>query len=251
MPLGSLIKRFAWLAAMVLLLQGKMAAQNEEKIISGVFYPIFHGGVSMPAGDLAKRFGVNGFAGTGVWYQFDNGWLTGFDFDFLFGESVREDSLLANLLTANGFLIGTDGLLYEPLFMERGFILKAGAGRLIPLKGQNERSGLLLTLQAGILQHKIRFQFQEPAKIPQLSKDLAKGYDRLTNGFMINEFIGYQYMASNHLVNFRAGIDMSQGFTRSRRTVNYDTGVADTQARLDLLFGIRVAWMLPFYPKNH
>jgi hypothetical protein len=38
-----------------------------------------------------------------------------------------------------------------------------------------------------------------------------------------------------------------QGFTKSSRGFNYDTGLKDNARRLDLINGIQVSWVLPFY----
>jgi hypothetical protein len=83
--------------------------------------------------------------------------------------------------------------------------------------------------------------------VPQLTGNYKKGYDRLTNGLAINEFIGYQMLSTNKRVNFYFGFEFTQGFTQSRRDFDFDTRSADTQKRFDSLMGIRAGWILPFY----
>ncbi|MEO1715307.1 MAG: hypothetical protein AAFU60_18420, partial [Bacteroidota bacterium] len=48
-------------------------------------------------------------------------------------------------------------------------------------------------------------------------------------------------------VNFYAGFEIMEGFTVNRRSFNFDTQMADTTPRLDILYGFRLGWTLPFY----
>jgi len=49
------------------------------------------------------------------------------------------------------------------------------------------------------------------------------------------------------LVNFYVGFEFNQAFTQSRRSFDYDRMAVDTLKRVDLLSGVRVGWILPFY----
>jgi hypothetical protein len=40
-----------------------------------------------------------------------------------------------------------------------------------------------------------------------------------------------------------------EGFTQSRRSYDYDLMKQDTKKRLDILYGGKVAWILPLYKK--
>jgi hypothetical protein len=48
-------------------------------------------------------------------------------------------------------------------------------------------------------------------------------------------------------LNFLAGFEFYQGFTQGRRSFNFDTRSRESEKRLDLLFGVRLGWTLPFY----
>ena len=41
-----------------------------------------------------------------------------------------------------------------------------------------------------------------------------------------------------------------EGFTQNRRDWNYTEMMKDDKQRLDLLFGLKVGWMLPLYGKH-
>jgi hypothetical protein len=104
-----------------------------------------------------------------------------------------------------------------------------------------------VTLGAGFLQHKVRIQDDPTRNVPQLSKEYKKGYDRLTNGWALTQFIGYQKLANDRRLNFFFGIESMQAFTAGRRSFNFDTQSTDNDNRIDLSFGFRAGWILPFY----
>jgi hypothetical protein len=104
----------------------------------------------------------------------------------------------------------------------------------------------MLNIGGGMLQHKILID-NEDRNVPSISGDYKKGYDRLSNGFALREFIGYQFLSNYRLINFYAGVEFIQAWTKCRRIVNFDTMQRDLTKRHDLLIGIRVGWLLPIY----
>ena len=98
------------------------------------------------------------------------------------------------------------------------------------------------------LQHKIKYYWTEDG-LPQLDGDYIKGYDRLTNGMMLSQCIGYEYHSSNNLVNFSIESEFTEGFTKSRRSWDYDLMAQDQSNRKDYLIGIKAVWYLPIYHK--
>jgi len=120
-------------------------------------------------------------------------------------------------------------------------------GKLFNTHPVNKKEGIRATISFGYLWHKIRLQ-DDYQSASQLSGDYKKGYDRLTGGFSIQQFIGYQKLDRARRANFTAGLEFTQGFTKSIRTWNFDQMAAPSgKTRLDLIFGIRLAWTLPFY----
>jgi len=53
--------------------------------------------------------------------------------------------------------------------------------------------------------------------------------------------------SGKYFVNFRAGIEIEEGFTQNRRTINYDTKLPDTEMRLDMLISFKLSWNLPIF----
>ncbi len=232
---------------------GQINAQEQEEaekpkfqndILIGFTY-----GYQLPGADLADRFGSNFYLGGNFNYVTKQHWLIGANVNYLFGNRPKED-VLRNIKTENGDILGDNGTLLFITQSERGYQIGLKAGRMIPLHNNGTRSGLRLELGVGFLQHKMRISAAEGA-IPALSGDYIKGYDRLTNGLNISQFVGYQFFSTKSLVSFYAGFEFFQGFTKNRRTLNYDTGEADNDARVDLLNGFKVGWVLPIFRKTN
>lgn len=202
-----------------------------------------------PGGDMADRFGANGNIGFHFYQKEESNFIWGGGIEFLFGENVKEDTILNIISTSTGQVIDGFGQFAAISFFERGFKVSAYGGKIIPIFSYNQNSGLMLTLGAGFLQHKIEIQNPEQ-RAPQLSKEYEKGYDRMSNGFSVTEFIGYMHLDNKRRVNIYGGFEFTQAFTQNRRSWNFDSRSADTAARVDLLNGFRLGVIIPMYPKR-
>lgn len=203
----------------------------------------------IPAGDLAHRFGDNHNIGFGFHIKSKTNWYYGVQGTYLTGNRVfQEKNFLSNLLVEGGYILDKQGQLAKISLQERGFTATLDGGYLFPVLGPNKNSGILAFGGIGILQHKIRIEHQEH-EIPQLEGNYLKGYDRLTNGVVFHQFIGYYFMSSYKLINFYIGFEAWQGQTQSRRDFNLDTQIRDDTKRLDMLTGIRAGWTLHLYKR--
>ncbi len=222
-------------------------SQDERKNIGNLIALNFQFGAGIPGGDLADRFGTTLSVGTGMDFITEKkNFIFGWKGDFHFGNEVKENILGG--LAPEGFIFGNSfSSANELRRAQRGFYIGAHVGKIFPLSSENNRSGLRVTLGAGLLQHKIRLQ-QDPSNfVNQIGGDYAKGYDRLSNGLALRQFVGYQLLGKDKLVNFTFGLEFIQGFTQNRRSYNFDEMRADTEKRVDLLIGLKVGWTLPFY----
>jgi hypothetical protein len=215
------------------------AAQNKGTAI------LLHlgAGAQLPGGDLADRFGFNGAIGPGVEIITASNYLVGLEGQYLFGQKVHEDPLTP-LRTPEGDIIGNDQQLAQVALRERGWYAGAHVGRLFTFGAA--RSGLRITLGGGWFQHKIRVQ-DDAGVVPGLAGDYIKGYDRLTGGPALNEFIGWQHLAANRRSNWMIGLELGQAFTNTRRDWDFAERRKLDGKRLDLRFGIKAMWTLPFY----
>lgn len=206
-----------------------------------------HFGALDPAGDLNARFGPALEAGGTFSYKTYRNWMIGLDASYIFGKQVKE-KVLSQLINSDGFVTDNEGYPADIRLTERGISLQATIGKLIPVKKNNPNSGLQLRLGMGYLWHKVHI-YDAQKKVAAVSGDLIKGYDRLTGGFSLQQFIGYMHLSRNRLNNFYGGLEFTEAFTSSLRKLNYSDGMPDTARRFDVLFGFRLGWILPLYKK--
>lgn len=168
----------------------------------------------------------------------------------MFGDNIKiADDLVAGLITDQGQIINLNGNYGDYKFFQRGWSLQGEVGRIFTSLGHNANSGLVVMLGGGYIEHKIRIE-NAGQDIPQLLNDYQKGYDRLSGGLMLRQFIGYMHAGSKRRINFLIGLDLVQGFTENYRGFQYDTGLSNNQTQTDLLYGVRFIWFLPIYSES-
>ena len=201
-------------------------------------------GANLPAAGLKKRYGSNLNLSVQAEYITTSNFIFGPKMLFFFGDNVKED-VLAPFRTPTGVVLGDDNQIADVFLRQRGLFLGAGIGRLFSVN-KTSKSGIKGMLHAGILQHNIRFT-DERNSVAQIRAGRNKGYDRLTRGFALMESIGYKHLSNDRRLNFELMFDFIQGFTSEVRAYNFDTGLPTILSRLDLMFGFRAVWNLPFY----
>ena len=171
-------------------------------------------------------------------------WIYGFKGNFLWGAKVTDNSVLSNMTTSDGLLtvIDNEGRLTDIHLGQRGSSSFLLGGRMINKLAPNKNSGIIVYGGFGMLQHKISIKFKDD--IASLTDEYKKGYDRFSMGYALNGFVGYLFMSKNRLVNFFGGFDYTHGWTKSLRKYNYDTQENDTKTNTNILYGIRLGWIL-------
>jgi len=208
----------------------------------------FHLSGHVPGGDMGKRYGTSLGVGGSYMYKTEKQWILMADLTFITGNTYKADSIFDNLKDEYGDFISIYGEISEHKYYERGFYAAGGVGRLFPVFGPNPNSGLMCMLSAGILQHKTLIH-QDGADIPGINGDYAKGYDRLTNGFAISEFIGYMHLDNSDPVNFYVGLEFTQGWTKNRRDWDFYLNGPELGLKHDYMFGLRFGWIFPINKK--
>lgn len=241
------MKRALFVIFLLYLINVNVTAQISVKDSSVTVPMVVVGyGYHFPAGDMQKRFGSNSALFFNVDFKRKNYWTFGIGGDFLFGKRIKE-SLFDSIAKENVF-INTEGDFGDVRLYERGFAISAKAGRMFALNSTRPNCGIVLNAGVGFMQHKIRIEVIGN-NVPQLSKTYKKGYDRLSNGILLIQQLGYVYLSNNRLINFYFGLECMQGFTQSRRSFDYDRMQQDTKKRMDILYGAKVAWILPLYKR--
>lgn len=223
--------------------QGLAGAKNLDPgvLISLGYGPFF------TAGDLADRFGGGWSVDGGVSFLPKNSNLEiGVRAQFGFGDRVRED-VLAGLRTSDGLLIGNQRAPANIALRHRQFFIGPSFGYTLKI-GKNKRAGLHLRTSPGYFFHKIRFQDDVVQSVPQLLPEYRPGYDRLTGGFALHQFVGYQQLALDRRVNFYLGAEATVGFTKALRNFDFAAGTpSPADGRTDILLGLKAGFILPLY----
>ncbi|MBS1764730.1 MAG: hypothetical protein JSS90_07185 [Bacteroidetes bacterium] len=233
-----------------ILLQSIATVTHGQALVrdSAIVVPFFGLGAEghIPGGDMKKRFGNDYGLQAVVGVKTARNWTYSLQGGFISGNTLKEQGLLAGISTSTGTIIGQDGRTADVRLFERGYHISVSFGKVISFKKPNPNSGIWINGGIGFLQHKIRIE-TIGNNVEELKKPYRKGYDRLTNGVIADEFIGYIFYGNRKLVNFYAGFNFIQGFTAGRRDYQYDTMQPYKEKRLDLLYGLKVGWILPFY----
>lgn len=223
---------------------GATQAPSRKGFILGV-----NGTFDIPGADMATRFGLSYRLGPSVLYKTTDNWMFGAKGDFIFGNKIKEPGLMSNIVDTEGFFITNQGSRQSVEVLERGWCVGVMAGKIFPLSKYNINSGFLVLTGVGFLQHKINI-YDADKIVTQLGGDYRKGYDRLANGMYVEQFAGYNHFDRKGYFNFHIGFNLMAGFTKGRRDYLYDVRKPGTDARLDLLFGIRGGWYIPLFHKK-
>ena len=244
------MKKLIFIVLFYTLINPNLSAQVNVRD-SSIRYSAFFisGALQFPGGDLADRFGVNSSIGLGFSHKTANQWIVEGHGNFMFGNKIEEKNILAAISTSTGAIIAADGRFADVRLFERGYQLAVTGGRLFPFKKPNPNSGFVIKIGPAFMQHKIKI---DPIgnNVPQLSAEYRKGYDRLSYGFGLYEFFGYQYMGNKRRINFIMGIELLQVSTKNQRSFNFDQMKADTESKNDLIFGLKFSWIVPLYKQS-
>ncbi len=229
-----------------LALRAQKEPQPEGKLPGVILIDLAYA-FQLPEGNLKQDFSHHFNLGARLGYLLPNNWLFSINGETFFSDKVKTD-VLAPLRIENGQLIDINGDMAYTQLGQRGFAVTAHVGRLFSLTKKPRRHSLEVRIGGGYLQHWFRIRLLgSPEDLPQLFGPYKKGYDRLTSGFAMHQYIGYRFMGRRKFFNAFIGLDFTQGFTQNRRFWNFDTRVAPNQPRLDLLLGLRAGFTVPFY----
>jgi hypothetical protein len=222
----------------------------KDDIISTPLVGVHYGG-NNTSGDLADRYGFLNHIGIMAGNKSNKNWFVGMDANFMFGNKIRETGLFDHLVDSYGNITDINGDIGQVYVYARGVNVNFTVGKIIPVFSPNKNSGLLLQTGVGYLLHRTRIETQEQV-IPQIELDYKKGYDRLTIGPNVHQFIGYSFMANGGYYNFYAGFYAQQGFTKNQRTIFFDQPdiPVSKDVRLDVQYGFRLGWYIPFYKRK-
>jgi len=226
-----------------------MGQVNASDSAVAAFIPNFAYSYQFVGGNIAETFGDNSTIGGGFFVKTKKNLLLSADVNYLFGSNVKDEAqILDMVLNSQGYIIDGNGTYALYTLYERGYTINFRIGKIFDVISPNPNSGLMIMGGVGYLTHRLIIDNQHRTA-PQISGDYAKGYDRLTSGINITEFIGYFFMGNDKLLNFYGGFEFMQGFTKSRRDYIFDLQKKDSESKIDLFYGIRIGWMIPAYKR--
>jgi hypothetical protein len=197
-----------------------------------------------PFEDLKKRFGFNSNVGMLIGLRTTYNFFIGVEGNYLFGNQVKENSILKDIITEDFQVITIEGKLITPRIRQEGFSVKAVGEKVFRIFPKLKGSGLYLQAGVGFIQHKILIQ--APTRlVPQLDKTYRKGYDRMSNGALLSIGSGFKFLERKKLLRFNVGCHADFGFTPNRRAWNFDEGKSDNRKRLDIFVGVKFGWIIP------
>jgi hypothetical protein len=199
--------------------------------------------------DLKKEYGNNFAIGTDIGVKTKNNWSIDFGFKYLFGGDVRQDvidSTFKNLF-CDGRFIASNGVASSEIELEsRGVSFHLQGGKIIPLSKQFRNSGIWIKCGIGVTQHFINIKNPEN-KIKSLTPEYRKGYDKLTLGFSLYQFVGYAHINKRNLFCLYGGVEFSENFAKRQRDFDFSLMKKDDSKRFEAMVGFKIGWIIPLY----
>ena len=242
-------RRLPILIVFLFVFQVSQAQFNVSDTTVAAFVPHLSYSYQFPGGDVAKRYGHNSTIGGGLKYKNMKNVIFSLDVNFIFGNDIKDaDSILWMVETETGYVIDGNGTFALYALYERGYNVNFSVGKIFPVLNPNPNSGLMVNAGIGYMLHRMKIDNQHRTA-PQISGDYAKGYDMLTGGISLNQFIGWYFMSNSRLLNFYAGFEFHEAFTKSLRDWDFHNMGKDNNNNFDFFLGIKVGWMLPIYDR--
>jgi hypothetical protein len=210
-------------------------------------------------GDLHKNYGNNFAIGMDLAVKFKSNWSIDFGFKYYFGGNVKDDffyETFKNLMTDDGYFIQSNGQATTEIadgVEFRGVSFHWQAGKIIPVTKKYRNSGIWIKAGLGVTQHFMFIKNSED-NVPSLQSNknynYKRGYDKLTIGFSLYQFIGYAHMNRRNLFCMYGGIELFESFSKRQRDFDYSLMRKDDSKFFDAMLGIKIGWIIPLYRHN-
>jgi hypothetical protein len=201
--------------------------------------------------DLRKDYGNNLAIGADIGLKLKSNWSIDFGFKYYFGGKVSQDLIDCTFkyLTMDGYFI-SDGVATTEIELEfRGISFHLQTGKIIPVTKRYRNSGIWIKMGLGVTQHFLNIKNPED-KVLSLAGEYKKGYDKLTLGFSLYQFIGYAHMNKRNLFCMYGGVEFMENFAKRQRKYDYSLMRKDNTKRFEALIGFKIGWIIPLYRHN-
>ncbi|MCL2131071.1 MAG: hypothetical protein FWH36_01245 [Lentimicrobiaceae bacterium] len=205
--------------------------------------------------DLRKEFGNNLSIGTDLCLTTKSNWTADFGFKYYFNGQVTDEVMKSTFenITADGLYIPQNGLATGEVSVDfRAVSFHLQGGKVFPVSQKFRNSGVWIKVGLGVMQHYLQIKNpQQPEyRIPALEPEYAKGYDRLTLGFSLNQFVGYMHLTKKSLLCFYGGVEFYEIFAHRQREYDFNLMRKDDAKPFEGLIGLKIGWIIPLYKHN-
>lgn len=190
-----------------------------------------------PIGAIAEQYGSNNNVGLNFNVKLSSNLTLGLEGQYMFGSTYKDATVLGDMVTSGGFVVGGNSSIEIPELDGRGANFFVEIGKIFPLNDKNKNSGLHIKGGIGYLFYSV-YSNIDVRTITQLGGNYADGYNRLESGMSINTFMGYTLYSKNKMVNGSFGLQAIYTSTKYQGVLDYATGlVPDANVRSSLLIG--------------
>ena len=209
----------------------------------------FNYNYQIPIGNLANTFGNNSAIGASFFLETSNNMIFGVEGNYMFSSEIKDSTILENISTSTGAIIGADGRYANINLMQRGFDSYLFGGYAFHFSESN-LSGIYISQGVGYLQHQI-FIDTKNQNIPQLDEDMKKGYDRFSNGFSTKFSLDYKYYHQKGRFQISSGFNYTMAYTKKQREYDFaNKEYYSSERSWDKLLGFKVEVIIPINRKN-
>ena len=204
-----------------------------------------------PLADLRNE--TAGFMGVGadLALKLKSNWSIETGFNYFFSGKVKgTDSLFKLITNSNGYIMDGDGQPAEIDVDHRMWDMRLTVGKIFPVSPSHRNSGIQAKLGCGYAQRYV-FIKNPDNRVAALSGEYKKGYDRLTGGFTLYQFLGYIHLSRTKYTCFYAGIEAYECFSHRQRDWDFSLMRKDDRSFTDVWVGIKAGWVIPLYKKEY
>ena len=199
--------------------------------------------------DLKKEYGNHFGIGADVGVKMKNNWSIDFGFKYLFGGGV-DTNMINNTflhLLCDGYFISNNGIATNEIELEfRGVSFHFQGGKIIPVSKRFRNSGIWIKCGVGVTQHFMNIKNPEN-KVLSLTPEYRKGYDKLTLGFSLYQFVGYAYIQKKNMFCVYGGVEFFENFAKRQREFDFSLMKKDDSKLFEAMIGFKIGWIIPLY----
>lgn len=195
-------------------------------------------------GGISEYYGNNSNVGANFNIKLANNFTFGLEGQFIFGSKYNDLTLMGNIVTSNGFIIGKDQSIEVPDVQGRGLNCFAEIGKIFPLNKKNINSGIHFKAGLGYMYYSA-YVVADPTMITQMTSSYADGYNRLQSGLSFNTFFGYTLYSNDKLLNCSGGLQMTYAGLKYDGSIDFATNKPyDKSSTSCILIGPKVCFSL-------